>query len=264
MSKAASACRFNRAIVRLPGESVINGLRAGSGENPSYTGVCNEHQAYIAALQAAGVEVQILEALEAFPDSVFVEDPALVFPGAAILLRPGTAARGGETAAIQDALEQQFECIYAIPPGCFVEGGDVLVTPSKVMIGLSSRTNIDGADALGKILEKLGRSLEIVTTPPAVLHFKSDCGLLDDETVLATEQLAKTGVFKGFDQIITPVGEEAAANALRINNIVLLSDQCPRTAETLDRRGYTVAPLSTTEIGKIDAGLSCMSLRWLD
>ncbi len=263
MTQALSVCQFNKAIVRAPAQSVVNGLRAGDGESPTYQGILAEHQAYVSALRAAGVAVLELPALEQFPDSIFVEDPALVFSEAAVLLRPGAPNRTAESAAIEATLQQQFERVYTMPPGRFAEGGDVLVTPEKVMIGLSNRTDTSGAEALGDILRKLGRKVEIVATPSTILHFKSDCGLLDEETVLTTARLAQTGVFDSFDQIITPPGEEGAANVLRINDIALLGDQFPRTAETLDKRGFNVLPIATSQIAKIDAGLSCMSLRWM-
>ena len=99
-------------------------------------------------------------------------------------------------------------------------------------------------------------------TPPGVLHFKSDCSLLDDDTILSTRRLAQSGVFDGFRVLHTPDGEEAAANALRVNDRVFVGDAFPKTAALLEADGYKIAALATSEIGKIDAGLSCMSLRW--
>ncbi len=253
---------FDAAIVRLPSKSVIGGLRAGDGGDPAYPGVCAEHEAYVAALGEAGVAVTTLGALEAYPDAMFVEDPALVFCEGAILLRPGALSRAGEVSEIAGVLRDQFTTVLELPGEGFVEGGDVLTTPEKVMIGLSSRTNRAGASALQKLLAEFGRASDIVETPADVLHFKTDCSLLDQETVLATERLARSGVFDGFDVVLTPEGEEAAANALRVHDVVMVGADFPRTIELLDRRGFHVAPLKTTEIGKIDAGLSCMSLRW--
>ncbi len=100
-----------------------------------------------------------------------------------------------------------------------------------------------------------------MTTPRDVLHLKSDCSLLDDETILATRRLAASGMFDDFRVVLVPDGEEAAANALRVNDSVLVSDSYPRTAELL-AKSYNVVPLQTREVAKIDAGLSCMSLRW--
>jgi dimethylargininase len=256
-----SPYRFNRAIVRSPARSVVNALRAGDRCNPTYDGVKAEHDTYVAALEAAGVTVTILPPVEAFPDSVFVEDPALVFPEGTILLRPGAPSRAGEVEEIAPALREMFETVISLPTG-FADGGDVLVTPARVMIGLSERTDRAGAEATAACLAEIGRESEIVETPDEVLHFKTACSVLDKETIFCTPQLADTGVFKGFRQILTPDGEEGAANALRINDVVLVGSGFPRTIELLDSLGYKVVPVPTSEIGKIDAGLSCMSLRW--
>jgi len=262
MSKATSVHHFNSIIVREPSRSVVNGLRADDRGNPTYEGVKAEHDAYIAAMRAAGVDVTVLPAMEAFPDSIFVEDPALVFTEGAILLRPGAESRAGETKEIAPVLRDMFETVLDLPFPGFADGGDVLTTPKSVMIGLSARTDKAGAEALSACIARLGRKADIVATPEGVLHFKTDCSLLDEESVLSTARLARSGVFKDFRQVIIPEGEEPAANALRVNDVVMVGSDFPRTIEMLDKAGYKVVPLKTTEIGKIDAGLSCMSLRW--
>ena len=252
---------FTHALCRTPSPSVVDGLRAVDRGDPDYAALLREHGAYVAALRAAGVKVELLPALDPFPDAVFVEDPALVFTEAAILLRPGVPSRAGETAALEPDLRARFGSVLAIAEGT-ADGGDILVTPGRVMIGLSARTDLAGAEATARCLAALGRDAAIVETPAGVLHFKSDCALLDPETVLVTARLAASGVFVGFRQIVVPDGEEAAANALRINDVVLVGQHYSRTCALLDKAGYWVVPLATAEIGKIDAGLSCMSLRW--
>jgi dimethylargininase len=263
MSRPADSHHFTNAIVRRPGASVVNGLRASDRGSPSLKGVRAEHDAYVAALKAAGVAVTVLEPLEAFPDSIFVEDPALVFTETAILLRPGVDSRAGEVAAIAPDLRKQFPKVLELQSG-HVDGGDVLVTPEAVMIGLSARTDREGAEALIALLAEIGRRGEIFHTPAGVLHFKSDCALLDGETVLSTARLAASGVFERFRVIETSTGEEGAANALRVNRSLLVGAGYPRTVALLRAEGYDVVPLATSEIAKIDAGLSCMSLRWHD
>ncbi|KQX16197.1 dimethylarginine dimethylaminohydrolase [Ensifer sp. Root423] len=262
MSQSRPVYQFNNIIVRTPSKSVVNGLRADDRGNPTFEGVKAEHDAYIAAMKDAGVKVTVLPALEVFPDSIFVEDPALVFTEGAILLRPGAETRVKETPEIEPTLRAMFETVLDLPGTGFADGGDVLTTRESVMIGLSARTNKVGAEALQACLTKLGRKSEIVATPEGVLHFKTDCSLLDDETVLSTARLAKSGAFERFKQVIIPEGEEPAANALRVNDVVMVGSDFPRTIEMLDKLGYKVVPMKTTEIGKIDAGLSCMSLRW--
>lgn len=253
---------FNAAIVRTPGRSVVGGLRADDRGDPTYEGVRAEHDAYVAAMQAAGVEVTVLPALEQFPDSIFVEDPALVFPEGAILLRPGAKTRLDETREIEPVLRSKFETVIDLPSPGYADGGDVLTTPDAVMIGISARTDRAGANGLVESLAKLGRKGRIVETPKGVLHFKTDCSLLDEETVIATHRLAGSGFFNGLREVVVPRGEEAAANALRVNDTVFVGSDFPRTIELLDGLGYKVVALKTSEIGKIDAGLSCMSLRW--
>jgi dimethylargininase len=254
---------FNSAIVRLPGKSVVNGLRAQPGPPPDYEGVLAEHATYVEALRRAGVRVTVLDALEPFPDSIFVEDPALVFGEAAILLRPGAPSRLPEAEAMAPVLGARFPALLRIDEG-HVDGGDILVTPKGAYIGLSARTDESGAAALQKLLASIGIASRVVRTPRGTLHLKSDCALLDEETVLATPGLAASGLLGGFRVISVPPDERAAANAVRVNDVVLVRAGCPRTVEAIGKQGVKVVLLPVTEIAKIDAGLSCMSLRWFD
>lgn len=254
---------FNRAIVRLPGHSVVDGLRAGDGPPPDFAQLVDEHQRYVAALRAAGLSVTVLDALEQFPDSVFVEDPALVFSHGAILLRPGAPSRQQEAAAIAPALAAHFNLVLPLPAG-HADGGDILATPRGVFIGLSARTDTAGAEALCGLLQQLGIAARTVHTPRGTLHLKSDCALVDEETILLTDNLARSGMFDDWRTLVVPGDEPAAANVLRLNDTVLARAECPRTAELLARHGLDVITLPTAEIARIDAGLSCMSLRWFD
>jgi dimethylargininase len=242
---------------------VVDGLRAGDRGDPGYDGIRAEHGAYVAALRSAGVAVTVLPPLEDFPDSMFVEDPALVFSEGAILLRPGAPSRAAEADAIALTLRGLFDVVLDLPAG-LADGGDVLVTPEQVIIGLSARTDRAGAEALTACLAELGHKAAIVETPAGVLHLKTACSLLDHETVFCIPALAATGMLDGFRQVVTPDGEDAAANALRVNDAVMVGAGFPRTIERLGSLGYAVVPLETSEIGRIDAGLSCMSLRWWD
>ena len=262
MSHPHPCYHFNSAIVRKPSSSVVNGLRAEDRGNPDYEGVKSEHAAYVRALETAGMSVTVLPALEAFPDSIFVEDPALVFSAGAILLRPGADSRKGETREMAPALHDLFDTVLELPPSGYADGGDILVTPDTVMIGLSARTDLAGANSLKDLLKKLGLKGQVVNTPKGVLHFKTACSLLDEETILVTRHMSQAGLFKGFRNIILPEGEEPAANALRINDTVLISAKYKGTMDMLDQEGFSVVPVNTSQIEKIDAGLSCMSLRW--
>ena len=148
MAQPPSVYRFDSALVREPSRSVVFGLRAQDRGAPTYDGVKAEHDAYVAALRTAGVKVTVLPALEDFPDSIFIEDPALVFTEGAIVLRPGAPTRVGEAAVIDPILRTRFETVLGLPIGGFADGGDVLVTPARVLIGRSARTDAAGAQAL--------------------------------------------------------------------------------------------------------------------
>ena len=254
---------FTHALLRSPAQSVTEGLRDGDHAGPGYDGVLREHAAYAAALVELGLTVDILPQLEAYPDSVFVEDPALVFGNGAILLNPGAPSRAGEVAEIAPELQLRFERVLTLNEG-FVDGGDVLITPEEVLIGLSARTDADGAKALMKALAELGRKGRVVNTPAGVLHFKTGCGLIDEETVAVIGELDDAEMFGSLRRVVIPAEEAAAANLLRIRDTVLVGEGYPKTRELVERHGVTTLPLSVTEIGKIDAGLSCMSLRWCE
>ena len=252
---------YTHAILRRPGASVVKGLRADGGADPALADVLAEHGGYAAALAEAGLSLTMLDPLDDYPDAIFVEDPALTFPEAAILLYPGAKTRAGETALLRPALEQQFARVLTLPDG-HADGGDVLVMPGRVFIGLSARTDRIGAEALAGLLEGLGYCATIVETPREVLHLKTASSLIDEETVLATAPLAASGIFAGYRVIEVPAGEEGGANVLRLGDRLLLGAGYPRIADALQGCGAQLVPLANSAIAAIDAGFTCMSLRW--
>jgi len=252
---------FTRAILRAPGESAVKGLRADGGPDPSLAGIRAEHAAYAAALEVAGLVTTVLEPLEAFPDAIFVEDPALVFPEAAILLNPGAPSRAGGGASFGPTLEARFPDGLALPAG-HADGGDVLMLADRALLGLSARTDRTGAAALARLLGKLGRKAVVVETPPEVLHLKTACSLVAEDVVLATAPLAASGFFAGLRVIPVPAGEERGANVLRANYTIIAGNRFPRILDLLAGLDAKVVALENAEIEKIDAGFTCMSLRW--
>lgn len=258
---AETSFRFRRAIVRAPGSSAVCGLRAVDRGAPDIALFRAQHRAYVSALRSAGAEVIELPAQEAFPDSVFIEDPALCFAEGAVLLRPGAESRLGEAAALAEDLRAAVDEVIELEVPGFADGGDMLRTERELLVGLSARTDRSGASALAEIIARWGYRLRIVETPPGVLHFKTDCALLDAETILATPRLAASGCLAGYRIIETAPGEEAAANAVRFNDVVLMAAGYPATAERLDKAGYRLVVLDISEAAKLDGGLSCLSLR---
>ena len=136
--------------------------------------------------------------------------------------------------------------------------------PGKVLIGLSERTDARGAAALARILGRFGLAAEPVATPAGLLHLKTGASLLDEETVVVSEALAGSAMFAGLRSIVLPPDEASAANVLRVGRTVLVAQGAPRTAELIAARGLEVVGLATRQINTLDAGLTCLSLRWRD
>ncbi|MEL6746704.1 MAG: arginine deiminase family protein [Pseudomonadota bacterium] len=252
---------FTHAIVRAPSGAVVDGLRAVDTGAPDLPAFMRDHAAYVAALHATGAQVTELAPLEAFADAVFVEDTALCLPEGAIAMRPGAPSRAGEVAHMIPALQGLYTDVRVLPSG-FIEGGDILVTEREILVGTSARTDAAGVDALTRSVRDWGYQVRTVVTPPDVLHFKTDCGLLDGETVLATERLARSECFAGYRVIHTAPGEEASANAVRFNDCVLFPRGFPRTADRLADAGFNVVEIGNAEAAKVDGGMSCLSLRF--
>jgi dimethylargininase len=253
---------YSHAIVRVPGPSVVDGLRADGGEGPDYQAVLAEHAAYVAALRTIGLTVEVLPPAPDFPDSIFVEDPALVFTEGAIVLKLKAPSRAGEAALIAPELEARFDRVLHMQGPGHADGGDILILPDRIVIGLSGRTDRTGVEELIGLLAQLGKRAEIAETPTGVLHFKTGCSLIDDETIFALPQMAGLQVFAGLKVIPVPTGEEKAANKLRVRDTALIAAHFPKSREIIEAHGVRTIALDVTEIAKIDAGLSCMSLRW--
>ncbi len=251
---------FKNAIIRQPNKSIRNGLSS-QNLHPQYGIVLEEHYNYIKAIEEAGLKINLLEPLEEYPDSIFVEDPALTFKSSVIILNPFDPSRNGEKNIIKEEIKHLFDNMLFVQEG-FVEGGDILNINNHFIIGLSNRTNKLGAKNLSSILHKLGATVEICKTPDNILHFKSECSMIDDDTILVSSKIAQLEFLKSnYHLIELPIGEEGAANALRINDKLLLPDGFSKAEDMLSKK-YDIIKIKVNEIDKVDAGLSCMSLRW--
>ncbi len=255
--------RFSHAITRKPAASIIAGLRAVDTGTPDLAVMQAHHADYIAALRSTGAEVIELDAAAAYPDSVFVEDTSLCLPQGAVVMRPGAPTRLGEAAEMAPHLRALYAEVLTISgTDSYIEGGDILTTEREILVGRSARTNAAGVAELARLVAPWGHTLREVFTPPGVLHFKTDCSLLDGETVLATERLAASGCFDGYRIINTAPGEEACANAIRFNDLVLMPAGFPATRDRLIAAGYAIREIGNSECAKLDGGMSCLSLRF--
>ena len=251
---------FKNAIIRQPNKSIQNGLSS-QNLHPQYEIIAEEHLNYINAMEEAGLQIQLLEALEEYPDSIFVEDPALTYKSNVIILNPFDPSRNGEKNIIENEIKDLFDNILFVEDG-FVEGGDILNINNHFIIGLSNRTNQLGAENLSTILQGLDATVEICKTPDDILHFKSECSVIDDDTILVSNKMAQLDYLRSnYHLIELPIGEEGAANSLKINDKLLLPDGFEKAEEILSKK-YTIIKVKVDEIAKVDAGLSCMSLRY--
>lgn len=257
-----STFEFSRAITRRPAASITNGLRAEDIGTPDLSRMLEAHAHYVATLKETGAEVIELPPLEAFPDAVFVEDTTLCLPQGAVMMRPGAPSRMGEVAEMEASIRSVYDDVRQIESPGHIEGGDILVTGKEILVGRSDRTDAAGVQELTEIVAEWGHSVREVFTPPGVLHFKTDCSLLDGETILSTKRLDASGCFEGYRVLYVADGEEAAANSIRFNQLVLAPAGFPRTAEMLRQNGYDVVEIDNSECAKLDGGMSCLSLRF--
>lgn len=257
-----SSYMFTHALCRLPACSLVDGLRAVDTGQPDYEQFLKDHEQYVETLRSTGAEVIVLDALEAYPDSVFVEDAVLCLPKGAVIMRPGAPSRLGEAEEIKQTISNLYKHVEQIKGPGFIEGGDILVTETEVLVGRSARTNKAGMEELGSIIAQWGYRLREVDTPEGVLHFKTDCSLLDDTTILSTKRLAQSGCFEGYNIIYTADNEEACANTIRFNDYVIMPAGFPKTEAKLLDAGYQIKKIGNSEAAKLDGGMSCLSLRF--
>ena len=166
------AKKFSRAIVRPPAKSIIKGISSANLGLPDYNRAIQQHTAYVSALIKCGLNVIELAADENFPDSTFVEDTALLTAQCAIITNPGAAARKGETADIKKTLHTYYSNMEEITEPGTVEAGDIMMVADHFYIGLSQRTNLNGAQQVIHILNKYGMTGSTVSLEK-VLHSKT-------------------------------------------------------------------------------------------
>jgi len=217
-----------------------------------------QHREYEQALREAGYVVEHLESTNEMPDSVFVEDIAVVFDELAIITRPGAESRRIETAAVAGALARHRPLHVIEAPGT-IDGGDVLVAGKQVFVGLSTRTNDDAVGQMARLLQPHGYKVREVVVH-GCLHLKSAVTTLSDDLLLVNPAWIDSGMFDGFALVDVDTEEPMAANALRLDDRVLYSASFPRTAARLERRGLRVERVPASEVAKAEGAVTCCSL----
>jgi dimethylargininase len=254
---------FRHALVRPPGATFAAGLtRAGLGA-PDLALARAQHARYCAALERCGLAVTRLAPDDAHPDAPFVEDCAVLVPGLAVVTRPGAESRRGEVAAIRAAIGDRFAEVREIAAPGTLDGGDVCAAGGAFFVGVSARTNEDGARQLAEFLSRRLYAVTLVDIRgvPGLLHLKSGLADLGDGRLAAVAALAERDLFAGYEVVRVEPDEEYAANCVRVNDHVLVAAGCPRLAAALGALGYATIALEMSEFRKQDGGLSCLSLR---
>ena len=250
--------------MRIPGSNFADGLTTVDLGLPHLDEVLKQHAAYCDALRDCGLELTILGPDMRHPDSTFVEDTAILTPQVAIFCRPGAPSRQGEVVAIRPAVERYYFSTFTIEAPGTVDGGDICEAGSHFFIGISHRTNPEGARQLTACLNALGYTASTidVRTMTSILHLKSGISYIGDNTLVVMDEMASNPLFSRFNLIRVSPEESYAANCVRVNNRVLLADGFSRLAADLADRGFSPLFLNMSEFRKMDGGLSCLSLRF--
>lgn len=217
-----------------------------------------EHSWYEATLESLGCSIVRVDSAPGMPDSVFIEDTAVVLDEIAVITRPGAESRRGETEAVATVLEGYRPLHYIRDPAT-IDGGDVLRVGRALYAGSSSRTNAEGIEQLRTIVETFGYTVQQVPVTGS-LHLKSAATAVGEMTVIANRHWLDARQLSGLEIIDVHPDEPEAANVLRIGDKVLVSAAAPRTADRLRQHGFDVVPVAMNELTKAEAGLTCCSL----
>ncbi len=252
---------FKHAIVKTPGKSYVNGLTTADLGKPDYEKLLEQHDAYVKALKKCGVDVTLLPASEQFPDSTFVEDTAVLTSEFAVITNPGTPSRNGETKEIESVLKNFYHTFYFIQAPGTLEGGDVLQVDNHFYIGLSKRTNKEGARQLKEILDSHGYTGSVVPVND-YLHLKTGVSYVQKGLMLVTGEFVEHEGFESHEQIIVPPNEDYAANCILVNDYVMMPKGYKETKQKIQEAGHKIIEIEASEFRKQDGGLSCLSLRF--
>lgn len=217
-----------------------------------------QHAAYEQALREAGCEVRQLPEQPDQPDSVFVEDTAIVLDEVAVVTRPGAPSRRGEVESMAAALDGLREIVRIEPPGT-LDGGDVLRLDRALYVGASTRSSADGIAQLGRLLAPF--DYRVVAVPlRGCLHLKSAVTQVAPDRLLLNPEWVDGRCFPGWEPIAVDPAEPHAANALHIGDALIYPASCPRTADALRKMGIDVRSVEMSEMEKAEGAVTCCSV----
>lgn len=255
------------ALVCSPTITIAKGLRIEDIGAPDFERASAQHEDYVHALIELGYTIRSLESNPEYPDSVFVEDPALIVDDVLIRMRMGIPSRVGEEEHVMEVLQPHFspERVFAIQPPGTIEGGDVVVANGTLYVGMSKRTNEAGVDQLEAIMQRTtGYSVVRVPIPDDVLHLKGGASYhaasdTTPELLIVSERFASAFVDATCDVLVVPIRERFGANCISEGGAILVHEWARTTIEKLERLGFVIRRIDTSEFAKIDGAMSCLS-----
>jgi dimethylargininase len=255
---------FKQAIVRTPGANFSQGLTTVALGVPDYQEVLHQHESYCEALRTCGLTVTTLDADPDHPDSTFVEDTAVLTARGAVLTRPGAESRAGEVASMSATLQNFFPAVQGIQAPGTLDAGDICEAEDHFFLGLSHRTNEEGARQLAGYLGQQGYTSTVIDVRgiSSILHLKSGISYIGDNTLVLIPELLNDALFQNYERIHVAPQESYAANCVRVNDRVLVPAGYPLLTAELKARGFRPLELNMSEFQKMDGGLSCLSLRF--
>lgn len=249
-----------RAIVRKPSPALSQCALTFLERRPiDFDRALEQHAAYVQALEACGVAVQILPPEPDLPDAVFVEDTAVVVDECAVVTRPGIDSRRAEVDSIAAALSSIRPVVRVTAPGT-IEGGDVLRIGRTFFVGQTARTNAEGTRQLAGALAPHGYDVLPVPLTGGCLHLKSAVTYVGRETVLLNPAWIDPDLFRRWQCVPTAAEEPSGANALLVGDVVHTAASAPLTRRKLDALGFATRAIDTSEFEKAEAALTCLSL----
>jgi len=231
-------------------------------KTPNQKEAIGSHNAYVTALRAHGTEVTVLPELPNFPDSCFVEDTAVMVDGKAIIPNMGHPTREGEQQAVMDHMSN-FAEIIRMPKGAKLDGGDIIFFDDRYLVGISTRTNKEGAEFLSTFIKEDGYDVELISVPDTTLHLTTVCSSPREGTVIAAEgHLKESQISRFAEEIIwIPNNESYASNTIGYSNDrLIVAGGFPKTKNILQNEGFRLMSVDMEPIMQADGSLTCLSV----
>lgn len=253
---------ITKILSRRPARNFADGLTTQDLGQPDVDLALKQYDAYLDALRSLGLEVTVLPADEQYPDGHFVEDPMILFHDLAFVCKSGAEARQGEANGLLPHLNDK-RVIEISGDDAFMDGGDVLICADRVLVGISERTTLAGAEALRRALQTVQPDIRVDPVEfEGVLHLKSGLTELTPNVLIHDPALVTDYDMSWAEVVTLPVDEGYSADVMPVNDTLFLAEGYPTALEIAQRYYDNIITLNMSEFQKMDGGLTCLSLRY--